>query len=895
MRQSLSLHWPRWLKKLGWYVGLGLGMASLLAATAIAQTSHISTPPPAPPISLSQQRDGLELLRTGKTDYNNGQWLQAIAAWQQAEQQFTAQQDDLNRAVVLGNLALAYQQLARWPEANQAIATSLDLFARLPAAQTERSRLAEAWNIRGSVQLAQGQAEQARTSWQRAVELFRQAQDETGEVRALINQTQALRSLGLYLSARSTLAQVNQVLQKQPDSALKSAVLLNYGDTLRLIGDLPQSQAILEHSLKLAQTERSPAQIAAAYISLGNTARAQRQPSPAAALRQADEYYKAAIAAAPSPLIRVQAQLNQVRLWLEAAPPSPQRSALQASLAAIETQLPQLPANRAAIYARINYADILMKLAATGQATPATAFSSNGEHLRIAQLLATAVQQARQLQDQRAESYALGYLGSVYEQQQQWSQAQGLTAQALLLSEISNTPDISYRWLAQLGRLLKAQGKPEAAIAAYSNAVKTLGRLRNDLVSNNLDVQFSFRESVEPIYREFVGLLLQPIVSQSAQTSPASNSQVSQARLKQARQVIESLQLAELDNFFREACLESRAVQIDQIDQQAAVLYPIILSDRLDVILSLPDGSLRHHSQAMPESAQERLIAEMLNSLAREASNRERLPKAQQLYDLLIRPFEADLATNGTKNLVFVLDGTLRNVPMAVLHDGKQYLIEKYNLALTPGMQLLPTRPLMRQQLKALIGGVSEANQNFIALPNVVTEIEKIRASMPTEVLLNQNFTRSAFQQQIQKTPFPIVHLATHGQFSSDPDQTFVLAWNDLIDVRSLSEMLQTREQVVRAPVELLVMSACQTAEGDDRAALGLAGVAVRSGARSTIATLWAVDDEAAARFVTRFYQELANSQRSKAEALRQAQLALLKELKHPFYWAPFILVGNWL
>jgi CHAT domain-containing protein len=107
---------------------------------------------------------------------------------------------------------------------------------------------------------------------------------------------------------------------------------------------------------------------------------------------------------------------------------------------------------------------------------------------------------------------------------------------------------------------------------------------------------------------------------------------------------------------------------------------------------------------------------------------------------------------------------------------------------------------------------------------------------------------------------------------------------------------LRTRRQQ-NDPIELMVLSACQTAEGDDRAALGLAGMAIRSGARSTLATLWAVNDESTAALMTQFYQELSNADLSKAEALRLAQIKILQnpEFSHPYYWSPFVLIGNWL
>jgi CHAT domain-containing protein len=142
-----------------------------------------------------------------------------------------------------------------------------------------------------------------------------------------------------------------------------------------------------------------------------------------------------------------------------------------------------------------------------------------------------------------------------------------------------------------------------------------------------------------------------------------------------------------------------------------------------------------------------------------------------------------------------------------------------------------------------------------------------------------------------------VVHLATHGQFSSKAEDTFILTWDDRINIKQLNNVLKTRDRRESSIIELLVLSACQTAVGDKRAALGLAGMAVRAGARSTLASLWSINDAATASFMIKFYQNLADNKVTKAEALRRAQLALLQnpEYRHPYFWAPFILVGNWL
>jgi CHAT domain-containing protein len=625
-------------------------------------------------------------------------------------------------------------------------------------------------------------------------------------------------------------------------------------------------------------------------MSLGNLALTEGQPSKAIA------FYTQATKTAPTTLLKTQSQLSHLRVLLDT---ENQAAALDLAQK-LQPQVVSLAASRPALYVRIGLAQSLMKLVdipsptSTKQAKgiqqkPAKGLqqkpvnSSKGLLKKAAQLLATAAQQAEALSDQRAESFALGTLGQVYEKNQQIGAAQGLTQKALVLSQVSNAPDIAYRWQWQLGRLLTAQSQKSAAIAAYSEAVETLKQIRSDLVASNPDLQFTFRESVEPVYRELVSLLL------------SDADKTSQANLKKAREVIESLQIAELDNYFREACLTGQPTQVDRIDPNAAIIYPIVLSDRIEIVISLPNQTLRRYKSSISQAALDNLLSRTRQFLRRSALTKLQLKLAQDVYNLLIRPAEADLQTSGVKTLVFVLDGALRNIPMAVLHDGEKYLVEKYSIAFTPSLQLLSPKPLTGKQFKVLLGGLSEARLGFSSLPGVQAEVDKIKGEVPSQVLFNETFTVTGIQQQIESTSYPIVHLATHGQFSSNADETFILAWDNRVNVRQLGELLQARSETNQNPIELLVLSACQTAEGDRRATLGLAGVAVRSGARSTLATLWPVDDQATYLFMTRFYQEIVKPGATKAEALRQAQLFLMKEYSQPYFWAPFVLVGNWL
>ncbi|WP_375477664.1 CHAT domain-containing protein [uncultured Nostoc sp.] len=275
--------------------------------------------------------------------------------------------------------------------------------------------------------------------------------------------------------------------------------------------------------------------------------------------------------------------------------------------------------------------------------------------------------------------------------------------------------------------------------------------------------------------------------------------------------------------------------------------------------------------------------------------------QSQQLYDWLIRPAEAGLVKSGIKTLVFVLDGSLRNIPMAVLYDKKQqkYLVEKYAIALTPGLQLTDPKPFQQVQLNVLTGGVSEKRQigdiEFPPLKNVALELKVIQSQVSkTKQLFNQTFTETNLQNQIKKVPFSVVHLATHGKFSSNPEETFILAWDRLLKVKDFVNLFRQSGSSQSNAIELLVLSACQTATGDKRAALGLAGVAVRAGARSILATLWSVDDEFSSKFMSYFYRELKTGV-TKAQAVQHAQIAVLNNEKRPYFWAPYVLVGNWL
>ncbi|MBD3885872.1 CHAT domain-containing protein [Phormidium tenue FACHB-886] len=886
--------------------------------------------------ALAEQLD-----QQGRSHYAAGQFTEAVAAFQQAAEAYQAQGGSLKQAIALSNLSLANQQLGLWAEATQAIDNSLALLAaNLPAPTDRQSALAQALDIQGTLHLSQGNAQYAFESWQQAATLYRQLGSQSRLTQSQINQSQALQTLGLYRRAIDTLVMLldwqphilttletlQARLSSLPDEPVTIAILQSLGEALRVTGNLAAARAILQQSWERASRSQQPDTIAMAQFRLANLTwtealvnlrRSNLTSAQAVQLVQqaesgdqrlgidsAEVFYQAsnqALAlyreAATAPRTQLQAQLNQLRVLVETA----RQAEIQSLLPQLQQQIDRLPPSRTAMNARINLAQTLLKLNER-QNAPA-----------VAQLLATASQQAKALQDPITESQALGHLGEMYEQTGQLQEAQQVTRQALLLAQSYNAPNVAYQWQWQLGRLLKAEAEGtnsaayREAIAAYTEAVNTLKSIRGELIAITPEEQLSFREAIEPVYRQLVALLLSQ--------SDAPNGQSLQA----ARDVIESLQLAELDNFFREACLNGDPTLIDQVDQTAAIFYPIVLPDQLAVVISLPNGDLsqsglQYYATSVSQAELEATVALLRDSLDQANDNRFLQP-AQQIYDWLIRPIQAQLASSQVDTLVFILDGVLRNIPMAVLHDGQQFLAEQpYSLAVSPGLQLLGSQPLTFDRLNsALLAGITEARAGFSALPSVRDELEQIQTEIPKSVTLldsqastqegglniNGAFTNGNFQREIQRTPFPIVHLATHGQFSSQVEETYILTEDGRLGIEDLKNSLQLTAIRQQGAVELLVLSACETATGDDRAALGMAGVAVRAGARSTVATLWQVNDASSANFMGEFYRELVGGKEvpmTKAAALRQAQLSLLHhpDYHHPYFWAPYVLIGNW-
>ncbi|NEQ85007.1 MAG: tetratricopeptide repeat protein, partial [Moorea sp. SIO2I5] len=633
------------MKKLSFLIAITL-TCFVSSAQALSNSPVITTDSRFPiPDSRFPIPDSLD--QQAQQFYETGQYQEAIPLLEQIISNYSDSGDIIGEINALVNLALVYQRLGDWAQAKQTISQSFTQLSQLPLTKERQQLQAQILSVQGQVYLSLGQGKKALSTWQQTSAIYQELGDLTRLTESQIYQVQALRVLGLYNQATKTLTEIKESIQDQPDSALKSTALQYLGDVLRRVGKFQDSQEILQQSLAIAENLPNQTLIAENLLSLGDTARLQRKTE------EAIEFYQRVVKESPLPDSKIQGQLNQLSIVITKQEWSQARKLLPA----IDNSLTKLPPSQIAINARINLAKTLLKSENTQLKTPNY----------LANYLADAIKLARNLGDKRAEAEAIGNLGTLYEYNQGLDEAQDLTEKALVIAQEIQAPDLAYQWQWQLGRILKQKEDKKgamfrsrsgskgtsnrSAIAAYSQSVQTLQSIRSDLVTISSDIQFGFRESVEPVYRELVGLLLEPNASQE--------------NLKQARDVIESLQLAELDNFFRDACLDAKPVNIDEIDPKAAIFYTIILPDRLEVIVTLPGQPLRQITTNLPKTEIEEQIASVKRNITSPWRGLQK-ENLQTIHDWLITPIEAELAKNNIRTLVFIPDGALRNIPMSV-------------------------------------------------------------------------------------------------------------------------------------------------------------------------------------------------------------------------------------
>lgn len=812
-----------------------------------------------------------QLVSKGIESYQIGEFAQAITFWEQALPQIT---DEKDRAIVHNNLALAYRQM--------------------------------------------GELAQAIAHWEKAIQIYQALPDAENRKQIaglLTEQAQTYNDLGQHPRAITLLESAIELTTKYPDPLTQAAAQGALGNAHWSLGNYDQALSAHKRSLKIARELNNTSFIATALNNLGNVYMSQATrysyQAQVAELEgdieqttrltqeaiqdwtQARTFFEQSLqtAQALESLTEIKALMNLNR-WVisrhlanvsnNSAQPlsSADQEFLQTNWQRVRELLVRIPDSRQKAYTLINLAESFQRI------------ESEASTQESIQLLSQAMMVAQKIGDAKAQSFALGSLGQLYESAGDYSTAMELTRQAEFRAQQIQSSDSLYRWQWQAGRMLKARGATTQAISAYEQAIVTLQNIRGDLVTNK-ELQLDFREQVEPVYRELIDLLLN--ASSGDLSDP--NSQVAASPLKKVIDIVELLKLAELENFFGDECVQVAKDKAQNekglADANAAVIYSIILNDRAEMILRSPDGSLKNYPVPISKEDMEAEI-EQLRYFLELRTTEQYIFQAKEIYNLLIRPLEADLALMQPKTLVFINDGVLRQIPMSALHDGQKFLIEKYPIAITPSLSLTTSQPLDHNHLSVLSMGLTVARPPFSALTNVKAELNAVEEILGGTELIDQEFTFSNLQAKLRRKNFPVVHMATHGKFGVDSQSTFLLGYDQQISIEELDNLLRSRGR--REAVKLLTLSACQTATGNNRSALGIAGVAVRAGVESALATLWYINDEATVPLIAEFYSQLSQPDITRAEALRQAQLQMISNVNynHPAVWSPFILIGNW-
>lgn len=551
---------------------------------------------------------------------------------------------------------------------------------------------------------------------------------------------------------------------------------------------------------------------------------------------------------------------------------------------------------------------------------------------------------AAKLGDSKYLAQTFDGLSQLYEQDLRNEEGLEYADRAALQAQQSEAHDllIGIEW--RRGRLLKTLGKPDLALRAYQRAVDHIEAIRQDIPIDYVDGNSSFRTLLEPVYLGLADLLLSE--------ADNKNLAVKSALYRRTQDTLELMKQSELEDFLGDRCIVDSVTRTDEkkIPAHTAIIYPVVLTDRLELLVQTSNGFYRRVVS---------VSADVLNPIvvrfSKELGNKVSDPheNARQLYDWILGPVKSILEEAKIETIIFVPDGKLRLLPIAALHDGKQFIIQKYAVATIPGLTLTNSEKRISQRPKILLAGLSEVGsvvnklpgysitklttgikdqpstsvpltiprgsrsvahlrsssiadkrsiemtelelKTSLALPGVEDEIKTLHKDFKGEVLLNRDFTLARFKKRVIEGDYNIIHIASHGFFGNTAQSSFIMAYDDVLTIEGLQGLLQTRG-LSEQPVDLLTLSACQTAEGDDRAPLGFVGAALKANARSALGTLWAVEDNAAKLLMPTFYQALMQPGITKIKALQKAQLSLMNDsaFTHPYFWAPFILVGNW-
>jgi CHAT domain-containing protein/Tfp pilus assembly protein PilF len=900
----------------------------------------------------SRSGEGAILNNLGLVLFNQGQYQQALKLFQEAAQISTAIQPGLadgegtnlsNAKEAYWNIGAVYAKLNQYEQTLKSYQRALEIVRQI----SDRAGEANALNNLGTVYEKLGKYDQARESYEQALAIFRKIPDQTGEGNTLNNLGELHRQLSQYSQALELLNQSLKIFKELDNRKGIGATLNNIGLVHDELGQHSQALEFYQQSLKVRQEINARTGVGTTLHNIGLVYDQLGQDSKAL------EFYQQALAVRQEVVDKVGEGTTLNNLGLVHNRLGQNTQALQSLEKALS------------IFRELGYplseGNTLDSLG--------TLYKNFNQYTQAFESYQQALAISREVGNRALERVTLSHIGDLLAEQNQRELAIIFYKQSVNVTEgirqnlqtlpreqqlsYIQTVTKTYRRLADL--LLQQDRVLEAQQVLELLKVQELDNYLQQVRGNNQPSQGSDLQPQERQFVESFNQLQDQAIQIGKQLRQLRQIPVSE-RTEQHKQQITYLEAAQQEilrqfNAFIESDeVEALAGQLNQrarewkpqlsnlntlkdnllrLEQNAVLVYPLILDDRLELVLLTPYAPPIHRSVSVKRQDLNQAIVNFRRAL-QDPTTDAKLP-ARQLYDWLIKPIEADLKNAEAQTLIYIPDNQLRYIPLAALYDGNQWLVERFRVNNITAASLtdLNTRP--KQNLQVLAAAFTQGHYrfqvgsywfDFAGLPFADVEVKNLASLIPsTTQLLDKAFTPQATISQMDD--YTIVHLATHAAFiPGQPNDSFIL-FGDGSRV-TLSEV----KNWSLTNVDLIVLSACETAVGGELnngdEIQGFGYLMEKAGARAAIASLWSVNDGGTQALMNAFYAHLQSGNLTKAEALRQAQIALIagkgtvqaqdrglgivpvsrdntqlradvNRLTHPFYWAAFILIGNGL
>jgi CHAT domain-containing protein len=881
-----------------WAMNKAIGIA-MLTFLACGQVQIVTSESVQAQTTKDRKAEADRLFDRGIQQYQISQFESALKSWDQALTIYRAIKHRQNEGAALGSLGLAYHSLGKYDKAIEFQLQSLAIKKEI------KDRLGEgnALGNLGNIYRALDKYEKAIEFQSQSLAIAREIKDRQGEGASLGSLGNAYNNLGKYDKAIEFYLQYLAITREIKDRQGEENVLGNLGSAYHSLGKYDKAIEFQLQSLVIAREINNQWGEGASLGNLGNS------------YFSLGKYEKA-----------IEFQLQSLAILREIK----DRNGEGVVLGSLGNSYFSLGKYEKAIEFQLQRLAIAREIKdrqgeGTALGNLGSAYNALGKYEKAIEFYSQSLAIAREIKNRQGEGITLGNLGGAYHVLDKYEKAIEFQLQSLVIAREIKDRNRERISLNNLGVTFNKLKQSELAILFYKQSVNVVESIRQDIKKLDKDLQQSYLATVEFTYRNLADLLLQ------------------QNRIIEALQVLDLLKVQELEDYLKNIKGSDRSAQgvrllapekalsdklltisldnsqdinnqlanqiqqlpkteinkvpdyLNQIPRGTVLLYPFILGDRLEIILFAPNNLPIRRTTKISKDQLAALINDFRSGLLDAGSEDFKEPSIQ-LYNLLIKPIETELAQFNAKTILYAPDGQLRYIPIAALYDGKQWLAEKYQISNLIAYTLSDFTPQPKSAPNILAGafGGKAGDRKFgqTALPATVREVQAIANSFQNSVtLIEDQFSRKAIESKFKN--HNILHLATHAEFNSGaPDNSFIIFGNG--DKIRLNEI--TDWQIPN--IDLIILSACQTGVGKLGSGVEILGFGYqvqKAGAKQAIASLWSVNDEGTQALMEAFYDELKKGDVSSTEALHRAQVALIKSKKynHPNYWSAFFAIGN--